>query len=339
MKQQVLKVNEVKQLTKNSDFSTVGVILRLSTRRDRNDNIFWDVTIGDQTGELDGKAWSTATWWNHQGGDSFMIDPDNCGFRVEGMTVGVLGKVADFRDQLQYSFTEIYIVDQNKYPPINFKRRSPLGQEFLETEFKKLIDEITRDDIKSFLNNVFFKHGLWENFRIWPAAYSLHHAYTGGLLEHSISVALGARDLAKHYEAFKIPVDIDVVIAGALLHDIGKLEAYNIDPSISIKAIGNVVEHIVLGYTMFMKFAELENLDKDLAMALGHIILSHHGRKEFGSPVLPEFPEAIIVSAADDVDFKLNFWKAQMAALVPPADVTEYLPMIERRFWRGLSAK
>ena len=77
---------------------------------------------------------------------------------------------------------------------------------------------------------MFFTRGLGDKFKVWPAAVTLHHAYTGGLLEHSVSVALGARDTAKHYEEFKIPVDMDLVIAGALLHDIGKIESYTIAP-------------------------------------------------------------------------------------------------------------
>ena len=340
MKQQILKINEVKQLPKNSDFNTMGIVTRISTRRDRNDNIFWDVSISDQSGDLDGKAWGTSSWWNNQGGDRFMIDPDNCGFKLEGLTLGIIGRVGDFRDQLQYNFNEIYVVDQNRYPPIDFKRRSPLAQDFLETTFKNLIGEIASDQLRSFLNTVFFKHGLWEKYKIWPAAVALHHAYTGGLLEHSLSVAIGGRDIAQHYcDDFKIPVDVDLIIAGALLHDIGKIEAYEAEPVPAMQTQGNVIEHVSLGYGMFTKFAALENLDKDLELALGHIILSHHGRREFGAPVLPETPEAFIVSAADDVDFKVSYWKMQMEASGYQTDITEYLPMIDRRLWRGISAK
>ena len=339
MKQQILKLNEVRQLPKNSDFTTMGIITRISTRKDRNDNIFWDLALSDPTGEIEGKAWSTSSWWNSQGGDKFMIDPDNCGFKIEGLTAGFLGTTGDFKGQLQYNFNEIYIVDQNQYPPSNFTKRSNLSQDFLENTFKKLIDEISSEPIRSFLNNVFFKHGLWEKYRLWPAAVTLHHAYTGGLLEHSISVALGAKGMAEHYEDFKISVDIDLIVAGALLHDIGKIEAYSAEPAPAVKIAGNVIEHVTLGYGMFIKYAELEKLDEDIKLALSHIILSHHGKREFGSPVLPETPEAFIISAADDIDFKLTFWKTQIEALGSQSDITELFPMLERRLWRGISQK
>lgn len=334
-----VNIKTIKQLPRNYDFQTIGIITRLSTRTDRNGNIYWDVSISDKSGDLEGKVWgNSSTWYNSQGGDRFQIDPDNCGFKIEGLTAGLVGRVSDFRDQIQYNFSEIYILDQNKFPPLNYKKRSPLNQEFLERTFKDLIAEISNVEIKNFLDAVFFKHNLWEKYSVWPAAVMIHHAYSGGLLEHSLSVAIGARDIARHYKDFKIPVDLDIIIAGALIHDIGKIETYNIDPTPVVTVPGNVIDHILLGYGMFIKFAEKENLSEDIKIALAHIIISHHGRKEFGSPILPATPEAFIVSAADDLDFKMAFWKNQIESLSPQSEVTDYLAMIDRRLWRGTSS-
>ena len=217
-----------------------------------------------------------------------------------------------------------------------FTRQSPVKAEILEDLFRKLIAQISHKEIHDFVDAVFFKHGLWEKFKSWPAAVTMHHAYTGGLLEHSVSVAIGAMDLARHYSVFKIPVNMNLVIAGALLHDIGKLESYSMSPAPQVTIPGVAIEHITLGYGMFMRFAEAENLSKDITAALGHIIASHHGRLEYGSPVLPATPEAFIVSAADNVDFELAYWKAQIDGLNSDADFTDYLPAIERRLWRGI---
>ena len=333
----ILNIREVKQLPKNSDFILRGSVSKLTRRVDRNNNPFWEMTISDSSGDLDGKVWAVSTWWNTQGGDKFPIDPDNCGLRFEGASVEIEGRTAEFREQLQYNFNNIYYLDQTDYPPHMFSKRSPVKAEFLEETFRSLIAEVKREDLRKFLDAVFFTRGLWEKFKVWPAAITLHHAYTGGLLEHSVSVALGAKDLAKHYAEFKIPVDMDLVIAGSLLHDIGKIEAYTIAPIPQMTTKGNVLEHITLGYSMFMKYAGLEGLSEDLTLALGHILISHHGRLEFGSPVLPETPEAMIVSVADDLDFKLSYWKSQIDAINPQSEVTDFLPLIERRFWRGIN--
>ena len=331
-----LNIKDVKQLHKNTDFFVRGVVSKLIRRVDRNDNPFWEMTLSDPTGDLDGKIWNLSIWWNTQGGDRFPIDPDNCGLRFEGSSVEIEGHIAEFRDLLQYNFNSIYYLDQNDYPPHMFSRQSPVKLEILEDTFRKLIASVKHEELRKFLEAVFFTHNLWDKFKVWPAAVTLHHAYTGGLLEHSVSVALGARDIAKHYADFKIPVNMDLVIAGSLLHDIGKLEAYTISPAPLITTRGNVIEHVTLGYNMFMKFAESENLSDDVTLALGHILISHHGRREFGSPVLPAAPEALIVSAADDLDFKLNYWKYQIDALNGQSEITDYLPIIDRRFWRGI---
>lgn len=332
----ILNVKEVKNLPVNSLFTVRALISKFTRRVDRNNNPFWELTISDASSELDGKAWPTSIWWNTQGGDKFPIDPDNCGLTFEGSSVEVEGRIAEFRDQLQFNFNEIYYLDQTDYPPHMFRRRSPVKTEFLEASFKNLVNEIHNDELRNFINAVFFDGNLWDKFKVWPAAMLLHHAYTGGLLEHSVSVAQGASDIAKHYEAFKIPVDMDLVIAGALLHDIGKLEAYEISPRHHVTTPGNAVEHIALGYNMFMRLAEREGLNEDLTLALAHIILSHHGLREYGSPIPPGTPEALVVSAADDLDFKLSYWSAQIDALNGQSDFTDMLPLISRRFWKGI---
>ena len=129
---------------------------------------------------------------------------------------------------------------------------------------------------------------------------------------------------------------MNIVLAGALLHDIGKLESYTITTTPKNTVKGNVMEHIILGSNMFLKFAESEKLDENITNAIAHIIVSHHGLREFGSPVLPATPEAMIVSAADDLDFKLNYWKTQIEALGSQSEFTDYLNFVDRRLWRGV---
>ena len=331
-----LTVKEVRKLPKDSSFSVLGVVSRLSRKKDRNGNPYWDVVLTDGSGELEGKIWGNSGWWNLTGGERLPLDPmaEDCP-EFESATVGMQGKVVEFREQLQYNFNDVYYVDQEKYPPHGFVRRSPLSDERMEGDFRALAAE-TREPIRSFLDAVFFKHGLWKDFKAWPAAVSLHHAYVGGLLEHSLSVAGGARDLARHYINQGMKVDLSLVIAGGLLHDLGKLDTYVLTPIPQMTTAGNVADHIVLGYHRLMTLAAEEGLDPDISLALGHILVSHHGRREYGSPVLPATPEALIVSAADDLDFKVFYWRSQIEALDARHDMTDYIPLLERRFWRGI---
>ena len=334
-----LSISEVKQLPIGSEFKVSGIISRYVRRRDRNDNPFWDITLRDQSGELDGKVWPLSIWWNTEGGEKFPIDPDNCGIRFEGTSVSIYGVVGEFKDQIQYNIETVYYLDQKEFPPYSFTRQSRFQFEFLESSFKNLVASIGYQPLREFIDAVFFRHNLWEKFSLWPAAVSIHHAYTHGLLEHSVSVADISLSIAKHYVEFGIPVNTDLVVAGALFHDIGKTEVYTLYPSPAMNVSGNIIEHIASGYHIFMKYAELESLEEDIALAISHIILSHHGKREYGSPVLPASPEAMIVSAADDIDFKLNYWKVQIDSISPSSELTDHLSFIDRRLWKGIKPR
>jgi 3'-5' exoribonuclease len=266
---------------------------------------------------------------------------------LEGCTVGVQGKVVEFREQNQYNFNAVYYVDQEKYPPHGFVRRSPVPPESMERAFRELLDACG-EPIKGFLEYLFFKKDIWQSYNVWPAAVSLHHAYVGGLLEHSLSVARSAIGIARSYlsdggQGPDLGLDLDLVIAGALLHDIGKLEAYRLSPTPEMTVEGSVMEHITLGYHRFMSLAEeygkergeTGGLDKRRAAAIGHILLSHHGSREFGSPVLPSTPEAMIVSVADDLDFKLFCWREQVSLLDGGKEITDFVAPVQRRFWKA----
>jgi 3'-5' exoribonuclease len=129
-------------------------------------------------------------------------------------------------------------------------------------------------------------------------------------------------------------LDVDVVVAGALLHDLGKIYSYSMSPIPEITLPGAVLDHIAIGYSSFEKLAEQANLPPELRLHIGHIMLSHHGQKEFGSPVLPATLEALIVSAADELDFRLFCWKDAVKDLSPGQNISAFHFAAQRRFWR-----
>jgi 3'-5' exoribonuclease len=341
---------EVKKLSKDSTFYVLGVVSRFVQRKDKNDNPFWDISIMDGSGQIEGKIWGNSEWWNIADDMRYKMDPlsDERIRKLEGQTVGAQGKVVEFREQNQYNFNAIYYVDQEKYPPYNFVRRSAIPLEKMEQAFRELI-ESCGEAMKGFLKYLFFERDFWHAYTTWPAAVSLHHAYVGGLLEHSLAVARSTAGMVQSCRDSGYNVDMDVAIAGALLHDLGKLESYRLSPAPDMTLAGSVVDHIVLGYHRFMtltedyardhgKNREAEKLEKKLdertALAVGHILVSHHGSREFGSPVLPATPEAMIVSAADELDFKLYCWKEQTSQLDGGKEITDFLPSVQRRLWK-----
>ncbi len=144
----------------------------------------------------------------------------------------------------------------------------------------------------------------WARFREAPAAKHYHQAYAGGLLEHTLSVAQAVSAAANFFPG----IDRDIAVTGALLHDIGKTEAYNDDPlAIDMTDAGRLQAEIPLGYYKVRRqIEEIEGFDPDLAQAVLHIILSHHGQLEHGSPVVPCTREATLVHSMDNLGGKLG---------------------------------
>jgi 3'-5' exoribonuclease len=182
---------------------------------------------------------------------------------------------------------------------------SPVPLERMEEDLAALLDTIQNPDLRALLDR-FFDHSspVWERFRDAPAAKHYHQAYRHGLLEHTLSVAQGVSAAANFFPG----IDREVAVAGALLHDIGKLEAYNDNPlAIDMTDLGKLIGEIPLGYyRVRSEIDSIEGFDPDLGWAVLHIVLSHHGTLEHGSPVVPATREATLVHAMDNLGGKLG---------------------------------
>ena len=182
---------------------------------------------------------------------------------------------------------------------------SPVPIERMESDLHDLLETIQSPDLSALLARFFDPASpIWARFRDAPAAKHYHQAYRHGLLEHTLSVAQGVSAAASFFPG----IDRDVAIAGALLHDIGKLEAYNDDPlAIDLTHLGRLIGEIPLGYYRVRREIEsLEGFDPDLGWAVLHIILAHHGTLEHGSPVTPATREATLVHMMDNLGGKLG---------------------------------
>ncbi|MDD4835503.1 MAG: HD domain-containing protein [Synergistales bacterium] len=335
-------VAEIKVLPAGEKFSSVGVVLEIHEKKDKNGKSFWTVTLMDQTGSLEAKVWGNSQWWDYKGGvKSEIRDPASSTLvsNLKGSTIGVNGVVAEFKGKNQFNFSQVYLVDQeqDEYRPESFVQTAPIDPSELEERFDLLVGACS-GEIGDFLRFLFDKEGeTWKQFRIMPAAVSHHHAYVHGLLEHSITVAELALSMAKAVQGPARP-DQSMVIAGALLHDLGKLEAYVLNPGPGMTVQGTVIDHIALGFSRFDRLADDFGLSATAKTALGHILLSHHGHREFGSPVLPATPEALVVSVADELDFKLFCWSDSVSQLkggdLPEESVSELNYSAQRRFWK-----
>jgi 3'-5' exoribonuclease len=191
------------------------------------------------------------------------------------------------------------------YDPADLLETSPLPIERMEADLADLIATIQTDDLRTLLGRLIGPGGdLWERFREAPAAKHYHQAYRHGLLEHTLSVAQGVSAAAPLFGG----IDRDVAVTGALLHDIGKLEAYNDNPlAIDMTDLGRLIGEIPLGYYRVRREIEsIAGFDPDLGRAVLHIILAHHGTLEHGSPVTPATREATLVHMMDNLGGRLG---------------------------------
>jgi 3'-5' exoribonuclease len=186
----------------------------------------------------------------------------------------------------------------------------------MEEEIRELLDTIRQPHLRSLLARVFDDGSqLWASYRVAPAAKHYHQAYRHGLLEHCLGVAQAVSATSATFPG----IDRDVAVSGALLHDIGKLEAYTEDPrSIDLTDAGRLQGEIALGYYRVRRLIEqIEGFPPELAQAVCHIILSHHGSLEHGSPVVPCTREATLVHMIDNLGGRLGSFDRLEKELAP----------------------
>ena len=170
-------------------------------------------------------------------------------------------------------------------------------------------------------------------FKRTPAAKTLHHNYIGGLLEHVVELVALARDVARHFPS----VDLDLLTVGAFLHDIGKVKELAVRKSIEYTTEGRLIGHISLGYEMIVeKVNAIPAFPAELTLLLKHIMLSHHGEYEFGSPKRPKIQEAIVINYLDDLAAKINNFQATLKKEnVAEGAWTGYSKMHDRYLYRA----
>lgn len=201
---------------------------------------------------------------------------------------------------------------------------SPRPVDEMWAELEARLASVESAPLRALLTSMVDRHA--EKLRIWPAARQVHHAYRSGLLEHILKIMDVAVFLAETYGLRR-----DLVIAGALLHDLGKLQELSYNVAIEYSLEGNLIGHIVMGVEMLREaLAGHPDVPRELALELEHLILSHHGSKELGSPVPPMTPEAFVLATADDLDAKMQQIRRHLATDTTPGRFTAYHRYLER---------
>jgi 3'-5' exoribonuclease len=258
----------------------------------RNGDDFLKLIVADMSGTVEAVAWE---------------DVDTCfDCAAPGRVVFVEGKFSIHpRYGSKITIDSIREALEGEYEEADLVEGSPVPVERLETGLRDLLDTIQNQQLRALLDRFFAPDSrIWKRFRVAPAAKYYHQAFTHGLLDHSLSVAQAVSAAAAAFPG----LDRDLAVTGALLHDVGKTQAYNDDPlAIDLTDAGRLQGEIPLGYYLVRRAIEsIDGFDRELGQAVLHIVLSHHGALEHGSPVVPATREATLVHAMDNLGGKLG---------------------------------
>ena len=288
-------------------------------RAARNATLYIELELADKTGTLPGRFWQAT----QDIFDSFEVDD----------FVEVKGVLETYKSQLQLNATSIVRRDPATVSLGDFLPTSEQDLEALLEEIRSLVSSIERPELRLLLDVFFTDEAFCQAFARSPAAVSYHHAYLGGLLEHTVAVARLVVPVTEQYPR----LDRDLLLAGALLHDIGKIDEFTPSPSFRYTDSGQLLGHILLGVLRLEEaVAQVPDFPPTLRDLLRHILLSHHGEYEWGSPKLPMTAEALALHFLDNLDAKTNaFLALTQADSDSAATWTQWSRLFQRRLYKG----
>jgi len=264
-------------------------ILRSTTRGD----LYIAMYICDRSGQLNGRMW--------QATEAVYNSLPKPGF------VHINGRSEMYQSNLQIVVNNISVVDSSEVDIEDFLARTAKDVGKIFGEVKEIVGGIKHKQLKALVDEFLADEELMDKFCKAPAAMKLHHNYLGGLLEHTHNMLCVAEAVFGFYPE----VNRDLVLAGIFVHDMGKTDELCYDMAFSYTDSGQLIGHISKGFVMLGEKAESlkskgVEIDDVILDSLGHIIVSHHGQYEFGSPKLPATPEAFMVNYIDDLDAKIG---------------------------------
>ena len=262
-------------------------------RANRQGNLYLLMQLQDRTGVISAMRWNA----DEKLAERF----------VKGSFVQVQGASQLHNGILQLIVNQIALVDEKTLDPVDFDSGNRVDVEKLWNTLGELIETISNETIRRIADSFYRDPAIAKSFCLAPAGIKTHHAYPGGLLEHVVSLMQLADRVSAHYPV----LDRDLLVAGAMLHDIGKLEELLFEGELSYSDAGQLLGHLVQGVQMMdSKVREISEtgfeVDRAIVLRLQHIIVSHHGYLEHGSPKVPMTLEALAFHYLDEMDAKLN---------------------------------
>jgi 3'-5' exoribonuclease len=271
-------------------FDAFFLVLHKQQRTTRTNKPYLNLILGDKTGQVEARVWDP--------GDSRVAKDFE-----RGDIVKVRGSVARFDDRLQMKVEHLRKSATGEVEKAEMLPCTTCDVDELWRKLLGFVESFTDSHLKQLLNTLLADSGLAQAYREAPAAKQLHHAWLGGLLEHVVSLLTLADRVAPHYPI----LHRDLLLTGVVLHDIGKVRELAWDVGFEYTVEGTLLGHIQMGMELVENTIDkLPDFPPRLKTLVLHMILSHHGKLEFGSPKLPMIPEALVLNFIDDLDAKMQ---------------------------------
>ena len=284
-----MKLPTVGELVPNEIVTAHFLVVTKEIRQKKTGEPYLSLHLADKTGEIESKMWDNVA----EVMDTF--DRDDF--------VKVKGIAQVYQNRSQFTIHKLRKLEDDEVQFGDFFPCSTRDPEEMFAELKGIIAGISNPHLRGLLDAVFSDSEIARLFKLAPAAKTIHHAWRGGLMEHVLSLCALAKATGPNYPN----VDLDLLLTGTILHDIGKIEELTYSRSFGYSADGQLLGHIVLGIRLLgRKFDTLPEFPAKLRSLVEHIIVSHHGELEYGSPKVPVYAEALLFHHLDNLDSKMN---------------------------------
>jgi 3'-5' exoribonuclease len=301
----------------NGTVTSYFVLSSMQVREKKQGGQYLALIVSDRTGSLEARMWDD------------VADPIE--FCSEGCYVKAQGDISKYNGKFQITLKKLRLAADSEIDPKDFQPATKFDVEEMWAELRGYVSAFKNEELRRLVFSFLDDERIAPAFKSAPAAKRLHHAWLGGLLEHVLTLVRVCLVTTPFYPE----VDSDLLVTGAILHDIGKVRELEWKSSFSYTLEGQMVGHISIAQGMLReKVQELAPFPEKLRVLVEHMILSHHGKYEFGSPKLPMTPEAILLSALDDLEAKMQAMRNEFAAAVAAGkgadEVTEWVRSMER---------
>jgi 3'-5' exoribonuclease len=308
-----VKTSYVADLQPNQAVTTFLLVQSKEIRFKRSGEPYLSLRLSDRSGRLEAKMWDGVA----EVASTFERDD----------VIKVQGIVQLYRDRLQMTVQKLRPAQEAEVEITDYLPRTQRDTAEMFGVVKETVERMQNPHLRQLLQAFLNDEEITARFRTAPAAKSLHHAFIGGLLEHVVSLLNLARLTAGNY-AF---IDLELLQTGVILHDMGKIEELSYERAFGYTNEGQLLGHIIIVLRMLdQKSRQIPDFPPRWKMLVEHMILSHHGKYEFGSPKLPMFPEALMLNYLDDLDSKMESMRASLEESHGSGEWTAYNPSLER---------